>query len=160
MACFNNARVGRLPPREAIEVTAHWRVAHAYNSALPGWLVVGPRRHVAALHELESFEASPLGDVLYRASTALRRVVQCNKAYVMFFAEKEGHSHVHFHVVPRMRDSDKRSAHLSEHLVGPPASGITPVAGNLGRHVPGRAASRTASAINGQMARLATRRKD
>ena len=112
MACSNNLRVGGLPPRESIEVTEHWRVAHAYNSALPGWLVVMSRRHVAALHELEPFEASPLGGVLYRASTALRGVVECEKAYVMFFAEAEGHSHVHFHVVPRRRD-------LSQDALGP-----------------------------------------
>lgn len=104
MACDNNARVGQLPPRESIEVGQHWRVAHTYNTALPGWLVVLSRRHVTALHEIDHEEAAPLGDVLHRASSALQIVTGCSKTYVMLFAEHPRHPHVHFHVVPRMAD--------------------------------------------------------
>jgi diadenosine tetraphosphate (Ap4A) HIT family hydrolase len=96
----NNAQIGSLP----IAVAPAWRVAHAYNSTLPGWLVVIARRHVEALHELGPAEGAALGEVLYRTSTSLRTVLGCEKFYVMFFGEKEGHSHLHFHVVPRSAD--------------------------------------------------------
>lgn len=102
MACDNNARVADLPPRELVAVNEHWRVAHSFDSALAGWLVVMPRRHVTALHELTAEEVAPLGPLLHRLSAALVEVIGCQKAYLMFFAEKEGFSHLHIHVVPRM----------------------------------------------------------
>ena len=35
---------GSRPPREEVVHTEHWRVAHAFNSTLPGWLVILPTR--------------------------------------------------------------------------------------------------------------------
>ena len=100
--CANNALVGSHPPREEIEVSGTWRIAHAFGTSLPGWLVVVPMRHVAALDELEPAEAGQLGEVLRRASKALRVVTGCEKAYFVFFAEQEGFAHLHVHVIPRM----------------------------------------------------------
>jgi diadenosine tetraphosphate (Ap4A) HIT family hydrolase len=100
--CENNARVGSLPPNEEIEVRGVWRLAHAFGTSLPGWLVAVPTRHVTALDELEPSEAAELGEVMHRASSALREVVGCEKAYFVFFAEQEGFSHLHVHVIPRM----------------------------------------------------------
>jgi diadenosine tetraphosphate (Ap4A) HIT family hydrolase len=104
VACSGNDRIGHLRPRDAVVVTEHWRVAHGFDSMLLGWLVVIPRRHVAALHELTDEEVAPLGVLLRRLSEALSEVTGCEKAYVAFFAEKEGFSHLHIHVVPRMAD--------------------------------------------------------
>lgn len=104
MACEGNGRIDALPPREAVLVTEHWRVAHTFDSALAGWLVALPRRHVEALHELTADEAAPLGPMLRELSQALTTVTGCEKAYIMFFAEKEGFAHLHVHVVPRMPD--------------------------------------------------------
>ena len=101
-ACANNDLIGALPPREAILVSGSWRVAHAFGTSLPGWLVVVPTRHVTAIHELRSDEAAQLGEVLHRASHALQEVVGCEKAYFVFFAEAEGFEHLHVHVIPRM----------------------------------------------------------
>jgi diadenosine tetraphosphate (Ap4A) HIT family hydrolase len=77
-------------------------VVHAINSALEGWLVVVPLRHVTSMNELTPHEAEALGSLLRRASLALTEVVGSEKAYFMFFAEAEGFSHFHVHVVPRM----------------------------------------------------------
>jgi diadenosine tetraphosphate (Ap4A) HIT family hydrolase len=98
----NNECLGYLPPREEIIVSGSWRVAHAFGTSLPGWLVVLPTRHVRALHELRRDEAAQLGEVLHRASRALQEVVGCEKAYFVFFAEAEGFEHLHVHVIPRM----------------------------------------------------------
>lgn len=41
----------------------------------------------------------------FAATTAALRVVTgCPKTYVMLFAEREGFEHVHFHIVPRVRE--------------------------------------------------------
>jgi diadenosine tetraphosphate (Ap4A) HIT family hydrolase len=102
IVCRFNDRIGHLPPREEIEVSGRWRVAHAFGTSLPGWLVVAPTCHVTALQELAEEDASQLGRVLHRASRALCEVFGCDKTYVVFFAEAEGFAHLHIHVIPRM----------------------------------------------------------
>lgn len=101
-SCGETAATSDLTARERVWVTPNWRVAHAFDTGLPGWLVLLPHRHVTALHELTAEEAVELGPLLRDLSTALRDVVGCEKTYVMLFAEAEGFAHLHFHVVPRM----------------------------------------------------------
>ncbi|GGK21115.1 hypothetical protein GCM10011583_61320 [Streptomyces camponoticapitis] len=103
-ACSKEAEFDDLPPRECVAHDQHWRVAHDFNTALPGWLVLLPRRHVVAVHELSNAEASALGVWQVALSRALRSVSGCAKTYVVQFAEAEGFAHVHFHIVPRMAD--------------------------------------------------------
>jgi diadenosine tetraphosphate (Ap4A) HIT family hydrolase len=105
VSCGHNERPD-LPPRERIYVGPGWRVAHAFGTALPGWLVLLPRRHVTALDELTAAEAEELGPLLQAVTGALREVTGCDKTYVALFAEAEGFAHVHFHVIPRHGDLD------------------------------------------------------
>lgn len=116
-----------LPPRERVQVTQGWRVAHAFGTALPGWLVVVPRRHVTALDELTPAEAADLGPLLRSVTAAMRTVLGCTKTYVALFAEAEGFAHVHFHVMPRAQD-------LDADLRGPRIFGL--LGGDSGRQVP------------------------
>lgn len=102
-ACRLNG-VGDLPAREAVYRSASWRVTHAFDTDLPGWLVALPLRHVVSISELTRDEAAELGVLLL--SLALTEVVGAVKAYVAFFAEAEGFAHLHVHVVPRMPDQD------------------------------------------------------
>jgi diadenosine tetraphosphate (Ap4A) HIT family hydrolase len=102
-ACDHNAE-SEPAPREAVSRTEHWRVAHCFNSALSGWLVLLPLRHVTALDELNDPELTELGLLQGRLSAALRAVVGCTKTYSMLYAEAEGFSHLHVHLVPRMPD--------------------------------------------------------
>jgi diadenosine tetraphosphate (Ap4A) HIT family hydrolase len=111
-SCRNSDRLPELPPRERIAFDDRWRVAHATGAALPGWLVLVPRRHVTTLAELTDEEAAGLGPWQVRLSRALHAVTGCRKTYVAQFAEAEGYSHVHFHIVPRMHD-------LPDQLRGP-----------------------------------------
>lgn len=103
-SCTQNALLATLPVRERIAVDEHWRVAHCVDTALPGWLVLVPRRHVTSIAELTDAEAATLGSWQVRLSRALREVTGCVKTYVVQFAEAEGFAHVHFHVIPRMAD--------------------------------------------------------
>ena len=126
MPCRNTA-AAELPIRERILQTDHWRVAHAIGTALPGWLVVVPTVHVTALTELDRPAAAELGTVLHDVSSALHAVVGCVKTYVVLFAEADGFSHVHFHVIPRMADQphELRGPRIFGLLGGPPDSWVS-----------------------------------
>ncbi|PBC79617.1 diadenosine tetraphosphate (Ap4A) HIT family hydrolase [Streptomyces sp. TLI_235] len=120
MDCYTCARTGDpagLAPRELIGGDDHWRVAHAFGTALPGWLVLVPRRHVTSIAELTDDEAASLGRWQVRVSRALGEVTGCAKTYVAQFAEAEGFAHVHFHIVPRSSDHP-------EELRGPRVFGL------------------------------------
>jgi diadenosine tetraphosphate (Ap4A) HIT family hydrolase len=103
-SCKGNADLDRLPSWARIAVDEFWRVAHAFDSTLPGWLVLLPRRHVTSIAELTDAEAASLGIWQVRLSRALHAVTGCAKTYVAQFAEAEGFAHVHFHIVPRPAD--------------------------------------------------------
>lgn len=126
-ACSHAARTASLPPREAVIVEGGWRVAHAFNSSLAGWLVVLPLRHVTSMDELTETEAETLGSILRRTSRALTTVVGSAKAYVMFFAEAEGFAHLHVHVVPRMEwfAPDQVGPRVFAFLGGPESDWVT-----------------------------------
>jgi diadenosine tetraphosphate (Ap4A) HIT family hydrolase len=102
LPCRNNGlEPGTLPLRERVYDDGLWRVAHAFNSALPGWMVVIARRHITSLADLTLAEAVALGPLLRNLSLALEHVTGAAKAYVVFFAEAKQFPHVHIHVVPR-----------------------------------------------------------
>jgi diadenosine tetraphosphate (Ap4A) HIT family hydrolase len=105
-SCEQERKLDELPLRERIHVENRWRVSHAFNTKLPGWLVLVPRRHIERLDELTPEEAERLGPLLVELTRALRKVTGCVKTYVALYAEAEGFAHVHFHVVPRMSDQD------------------------------------------------------
>jgi diadenosine tetraphosphate (Ap4A) HIT family hydrolase len=67
--CDQQAAVS-LPPRDDVVHTDHWRVAHAFNSTLPGWLVLLPTRHVTSFTGLTPEAAGELGGLVSRLSTA------------------------------------------------------------------------------------------
>ena len=115
--CRHNAATD-LPPREAVVRTDHWRVVHAFNSSLAGWLVLVPLEHVAAFDELARDANAELGSLVGRLSGALREVVGCEKTYVMQFSEAPGFSHLHVHLVPRMPDQpdDRRGPAIFGYL--------------------------------------------
>lgn len=91
-------------PRESIVRTEHWAAAVAFNSTLPGWLVVYPTDHVTAFIDLSPAAADELGGLLRRLSLALTAVTGCVKTYQMQFSEAEGFAHLHVHLVPRLPD--------------------------------------------------------
>ena len=123
LPCRNNAlEPSALPPRERVYDDGLWRVAHSFNSALPGWMVVIARRHLTSLAETTPEEAAALGPLLRALSNALAHVVGAQKCYVLFLAEAEGFGHVHIHVVPRRADipADRRGAQVFGYLAHPP----------------------------------------
>jgi len=117
-ACNVTAQGDDAPRWERIYADEHWRVAHAYDSSLLGWLVVLARRHVESLADLTEQEAAALGPLLRSLSAALRAETGASKSYVMLFAEHPRHQHLHIHVVPRMPDlpADRRGPEIFHYL--------------------------------------------
>ena len=109
---------GAAPLWDNIFRTQHWDVVHSYNTGLPGWLVLVSRRHIAAIDEMSEAEAAELGILLRQVSLSLKQVTGCLKTYVLQFAEHPRHPHVHFHVVPRMKDQPetRRGSKIMEYL--------------------------------------------
>ena len=111
-------RLGKTPLWDSIYQTNCWDVVHAFNTSLPGWLVLVLQRHIESLDELTEQEAAELGPLIRRVSLSLKTVVGCMKTYVIQFAEHEDHPHVHFHIVPRMANqpTDRRSTQVFAYL--------------------------------------------
>jgi diadenosine tetraphosphate (Ap4A) HIT family hydrolase len=109
---------GTAPLWDSIYRTPHWDVVHAYNTALPGWMVLVVRRHITAIDEMTDEEAVELGKLIRQVSVALKEVTGCMKTYVIQFAEAIEHPHVHFHIVPRMADQpeDYKSTNIFRYL--------------------------------------------
>ena len=118
MTCHLTAIRHQEPLCERIYETKHWRVVHAFNTSLPGWLVVVSMRHVSSFAELTEAEAASFGPFLHRVVGALQEVTGAVKTYTVLFAEKPEHSHVHFHVVPRMAEmpDDKKGPRVFDYL--------------------------------------------
>src|SRR5690349_3232929 len=74
---------GAAPLWDSIYRTNYWDVAHVHHAALPGWLVLVARRHVAAIGELSEAEAAELGPLFRLMSVALKETVGCAKTYVI-----------------------------------------------------------------------------
>jgi diadenosine tetraphosphate (Ap4A) HIT family hydrolase len=105
------------PLWDCIYRTQFWDVVHHNSTSLPGWLVLVIRRHISAIDELTSEEAIELGTLLHQVSLALRETTDCVKTYVVQFAEKAEHQHVHFHVIPRMANQpeNRRGTNVFEY---------------------------------------------
>ena len=114
------------PLCERIYETEHWRVVHAFNTSLPGWLVVIVKRHAESFADLTVAKAAEFGPFLHRVSRALQEVTGAVKTYTVLFAEHPEHPHVHFHVVPRAAEMPEvnRSTHVFNYLGVPETEAV------------------------------------
>ena len=96
--------MGKAPLWDNIFRAKYWDVVHVSDTSLLGWIVIVVRHHIGSIDELTSSEAVELGTLLRKTSIVLKKIIKCQKTYIMQFSEAEGYNHVHFHVVPRMAD--------------------------------------------------------
>ena len=127
-SCRQETAGDEAPLRERIWRTDHWRVVHSFNSALEGWLVALPRRHVTALAALDKQETAGLGPLLRQTSAALGAVLGCKKTYVVQFSEAPGFHHLHFHVIARPDGLDDalKGPRVFDYLRRPASEWVTP----------------------------------
>jgi diadenosine tetraphosphate (Ap4A) HIT family hydrolase len=118
---------GADPPWDCIHRTSLWDVAHSYDTTLPGWLVLVVRRHITSVDELTEAEAAELGRLIRHVPRAFKEVTGCLKTYLIQFAERADHPHVHFHIIPRMADlpEDRRGTGIFEYLGVPEGDRVT-----------------------------------
>jgi diadenosine tetraphosphate (Ap4A) HIT family hydrolase len=95
---------GAAPLWDSIQRTPCWDVVHAFGTSVEGWFVLAVRRHITSVAELTDDEAAELGPLIRDVSQALQAVLDCDKTYVVQFAEHKDHPHVHVHVIARPRD--------------------------------------------------------
>lgn len=87
-------------PGGVIFEATHWVVDRQVSPAsLRGFLIVKPKRHCEHIGELDSSEASELGDVLKKTCHAVQQGLLAEKVYVLSFGEAV--KHIHFYVIPR-----------------------------------------------------------
>jgi diadenosine tetraphosphate (Ap4A) HIT family hydrolase len=112
---------GEAPFWDRIVRTPRWDVVHAIGAAVEAWTVLVLRRHITAVAEMTDEEAAELGPLIKDVSSAIQHVVDCDKTYVVQFAEHPQHPHVHVHVIPRARDlPDERQGPRIFNLLGVP----------------------------------------
>ena len=104
LSCLSLSGEKRISPGPFIYQGQYWLVDHAYPTSYLGWLVIVPRRHVEALHELTRAEFAELAEIQYRVAQVMGAESGITKEYLMCFAEGEGFYHVHIHVVARPAD--------------------------------------------------------
>ncbi|QSO54156.1 HIT family protein [Alicyclobacillus curvatus] len=106
LACLVNSGE-QSPPGGVIWNDGLWQVDHRVHPCPTlGWLIVKPIRHVEFFDDLTPEEASRFGSLLKRVTAALRACLPESpvKVYTILFAESADCPHIHFHVVPRMKD--------------------------------------------------------
>lgn len=82
-----------------------WQLEHMLEPLpMAGWLIAKPRRHVTAFSALTDDEAATFGPLVRRTMAALERVTGAEKVYLCLFAEAAGFVHLHFHLIPAMRE--------------------------------------------------------
>lgn len=142
-SCTNTAADGATRPSARILRTDHWRLAHAFGTTLPSWLVLMPTVHVEALAGLPPEAAGELGSLLRIVNAALPAALGCEKTYVVLFAEAPGFRHLYFHVVPRAFDQPEelRGAAIFAALGHRPEDAVQPaemdeVASRIRAHLP------------------------
>lgn len=113
---IENRKLPDAPLWDSIFDAKYFDVTHAFNTALPGWIVIVLKRHVSSIDQLTDDESVELGLLIRDVSKSLKHAVGCEKTYVMQFAEKE--THVHFHIVPRMinLEEDSRGASVFKYM--------------------------------------------
>ena len=110
LTCLSLSGERRISPGPYIYEGINWVVDHAYPTTHLGWLVILPKRHVEALHELTREEFQELAEIQYKLVQVIGSDSSIQKEYLMCIAEGEGFHHIHFHVVPK---------DLPAHLKGP-----------------------------------------
>ena len=104
LTCLNLRGERRISPGLFIHTGTHWVVDHAYPTSHLGWLVILPKRHIEALHELSREEFLELSEIEYRLVQTMHADGLVEKEYLMCFAEGEGFHHIHLHLVSKPAD--------------------------------------------------------
>jgi len=82
LTCLNLSGERRISPGPFIYEGTHWVVDHAYPTTHLGWLVVLPKRHIEALHELTKEEFLELAEIEYKLVQVMHTDSSVQKEYM------------------------------------------------------------------------------
>ena len=90
-----------------------WTVNHMLVPApILGWLVLQPRRHIEALHEMTHDEQLRMVQLMSYIDSTIRHMLTPSKVYVCLFAESALCPHIHFHIIPRTVEMEARGPEI------------------------------------------------
>jgi diadenosine tetraphosphate (Ap4A) HIT family hydrolase len=102
--CQSISGAKRLNQVPRVMVTKNWVVEHIYPTSIKGWMIMTPKRHVTAVHQLNREEMAEFGELMHEICTGQHEIYKAEKEYFMQFSEAEGFNHLNIHVVPRLKD--------------------------------------------------------
>lgn len=122
-----NRDAGEAPLWDCIVRTSYWDVVHSYNTSLLGWTVLVTRRHIATVAELTEAEASEMGQLVRQVSIGLKQLTNCQKTYVIQFADSPDHPHVHVHIIPVLAylPKERRAVNIFSYLGVPESEQVS-----------------------------------
>jgi diadenosine tetraphosphate (Ap4A) HIT family hydrolase len=96
---------GRTRPPGGVVWSDERFVAYGFPepNPVPGYVIVGSRRHVRGLYDLDAAEAAAIGPLLIRLQRAQKAALGADHAYAFVIGDQVPHFHAH--VVPRFPDS-------------------------------------------------------
>jgi diadenosine tetraphosphate (Ap4A) HIT family hydrolase len=77
----------------------HWRIRHANETNILGYLILESKRHLLDLSQADESELLSYGPLLGALMKAIRSVTDCQRVYTFTLAEMVPHFHVH--LIPR-----------------------------------------------------------
>lgn len=89
----------QIPDHLLIHQTTHWTLNHRLDAALPGYLMLGSRASVTALHELPAAALAELGPLLAQAQFGLEHLLKPRRLYMSRYGHMPGYP-IHFHIIP------------------------------------------------------------
>ncbi len=93
-----------------------WTVNHMLASPpILGWLILQPRRHIEALHEMTTDEQWRMAQLMAHVDSTVRHILAPSKVYVCLFAESAQCPHIHFHVIPRTTEMEVRGPEIFDY---------------------------------------------
>ena len=100
-----------IAPGGHIKVYKHWILAHIIEPVpIIGWLVLKTKRHAEGIMEMNSEESNELGKILNIVPKVVQKITGAEMVYALCITELV--AHLHFHIIPRLPDSDVRGTEL------------------------------------------------
>jgi diadenosine tetraphosphate (Ap4A) HIT family hydrolase len=96
---YHSSVAFQIPEHLIIKTTDHWIVNHRVDSKLPGYLMIGSRRHTTQLDDLPPAARAELGPLLAQVQRALREILHAEHVYLGRYGHQRGTS-IHFHAIP------------------------------------------------------------
>lgn len=75
------------------------------EAATEGRLLIEPKRHIESFEEMNESERQALGIMIFEGERRLKTVLKADHVYLFRINDKV--KHLHFHLVPRFKDTPK-----------------------------------------------------